>query len=123
MLNNHDNSRCTPRTEAREWPPEDRRADAVTDGPHVELPNTPDAMERCDAAGAATIGPGEGPAEAMPQGRWPGYTVVIIPDGHLMSDATITQENRPEVQIELQPFVAVAQDAHKVPSPSRVGHK
>jgi hypothetical protein len=78
-------------------------------------PNTPDAMARCDAAGAAMIGLGEGPAEAMPEGRWPGHTVVIIPgvisDGHLMSDATITQVNRPELQIELQPFVAAVQDA------------
>ena len=78
-------------------------------------PNTPDAMARCDAAGAAVIGLGEGPVEAMPEGRWPGHTVVIIPDvisdGHLMADATISQVNRPNLQIELPPFVAIVRDA------------
>ena len=79
------------------------------------LPNTSDAMARCDAAGAAVIGLGEGPVEAMPEGRWPGHAVVIIPDvisdGHLMADATISQVNRPNLQIDLPPFVAIVRDA------------
>ncbi len=77
--------------------------------------NTAEAEEKCEAAGGVMIGLGEGPAEAMPEGRWPGHTVVIIPgvssDGHLMSDATITQANRSEAKIELPPFVAAVQDA------------
>jgi hypothetical protein len=78
-------------------------------------PRTPDAEDRCQAAGGVVVGLGERTAEMMPEGRWPGHTVVIVPgltgEGPLICDATVTQANRPGTKIELPPFVAIVSDA------------
>ncbi len=74
-------------------------------------PRNPEATARCESAGGLIVGLGEGTAEMMPEGRWPGHTVVIIPggsdEGPLMSDATITQVNRADAQIDLPPFLTL----------------
>lgn len=84
---------------------------------YIELhgtPKTPEEMARFDAAGAATIILGDSSAEALPEGRWPGHTVVILPGvpqgAHLMSDTTITQVNRADIEIEVPPILAVVRD-------------
>jgi hypothetical protein len=78
------------------------------------LPNTPEAMARCEAAGGIMAKVGL-PESQMPEGRWPGHTVVIIPgvtsEGSLMSDTTITQVNHDGAQFDVEPFLAVVPGA------------
>jgi hypothetical protein len=78
------------------------------------VPNTPETMARCEAAGGFMAKIGE-PDSEMPEGRWPGHTVVIIPgatsEGPLMSDATITQVNVTGPQFNLPPILALVSDA------------
>lgn len=98
-----------------------RSAYALTVRAHIFNPTYPDwikqrgfpkdqaTLERCEAAGGASIGLGTGTAENTRDGHWPGYVAVIVPgafgDRHAMSDMTITQADKLDWKIRLQPLI------------------
>jgi hypothetical protein len=61
------------------------------------------------------VGLGTGSAENTLDGNWPGHVAVIVPgvfgDRHAMSDMTITQAEKVDWQIHLQPLIAPVSDA------------
>ena len=67
------------------------------------------ARQACNDAGGAQFIVGRD-ATDIPEGRWPGHLVVIVPGAfgqkHALLDPTITQANWPEVNINLQPICA-----------------
>ena len=71
------------------------------------FPHDEASGKACDDAGGLTICLGKGAPE-VPEGYWPGHLVVIVPNAfgekHALLDPTITQVNRPEFGIELQPL-------------------
>jgi hypothetical protein len=60
-----------------------------------------------DDAGGAVVVLGKGVGE-LPEGNWPGHLVVIVPgafgENHALLDVTITQVDKPDWGIRLQPL-------------------
>jgi len=72
------------------------------------------SVKACNDAGGLTIAIGKGTEDMIPDGRWAGHLVIVVPnlfdDRHAMLDLTIIQAHRPEWGIHLQPICTRVDD-------------
>lgn len=72
------------------------------------------AAEACADAGGAMILLGKGTDGMVPETRWPGHLVVVVPrafgERHAALDLTIVQAHKPEWNITLRPLAIAVRD-------------